>query len=89
MHKNVGFDYRRKKSTSQQKVETLQVDKHIWYRKELDPTGHCPLNDWPLPTGSQKPHSGLALSWDLDEVSAGICDHEGSLCPMITMLSRV
>ena len=26
-------------------LETLQVDKHIWYRKELDPTGHCPLND--------------------------------------------
>lgn len=70
-------------------LETLQVDKHIWYRKELDPTGHCPLNDWPLPTGSQKPHSGLALSQDLDEVSAGTCDHEGSLCPVITTPSRV
>lgn len=66
-------------------LETLQVEKHIWYRKELDPTGHCPLKDWPLPMGSQKPRSGLAFSWDLDEVSAGTCDHEGSLRPVITM----
>lgn len=29
----------------------LQVEKHIWYGKELDPTGHCPLKDWPLPIG--------------------------------------